>query len=141
MKGRRDLQRPLRGLDLRSDAGKRFKELFDEVRKTYGEHADPRLVTELATLRGSLEIAQVLSLQGDAKARIDIVRLGRLAKLLEREIALQIEIKSARTRTPSLKEHIARITAERPATGHPSSLAATYSEADRFAYQRGSRAR
>jgi hypothetical protein len=70
------------GLDMRSEAGRRFRDLAASVI----EDLDPNKVRELAGLRLSVEIATVAAIGGDPKAPNHLVRLSNLAKRAEREL-------------------------------------------------------
>jgi hypothetical protein len=74
------------GVDMRSEAGRRFRDLAARVIEEHGLELDPTKVRELAGLRLSVEIAQAALVNGDPKARNDLVRLSNLAKRAEREL-------------------------------------------------------
>jgi hypothetical protein len=77
------------GVDMRSDQGRRFRDLAAIVIKEHGPDIDPAKVRELAGLRLSVEITQAALVNGDPKARNDLVRLSNLAKRAERELREQ----------------------------------------------------
>jgi hypothetical protein len=74
------------GVDMRSEQGRRFRDLAALVIAEHGPDLDPVKVRELAGLRLSVEIAQAALVNGDPKARNDLVRLSNLAKRAEREL-------------------------------------------------------
>jgi hypothetical protein len=76
----------IEGVDMRSQHGGRFRDLAALVIAEHGPDFDPVKVRELAGLRLSVEIAQAALVNGDPKARNDLVRLSNLAKRAEREL-------------------------------------------------------
>jgi hypothetical protein len=100
------------GVDMRSEHGRRFRDLAALVIAEHGPDFDPVKVRELAGLRLSVEIAQAALVNGDPKARNDLVRLSNLAKRAEREL------RASKRATPavspvSLEQHLARRSAEK----------------------------
>jgi hypothetical protein len=94
------------GVDMRSEHGRRFRDLAALVIAQHGPDFDPVKVRELAGLRLSVEIAQAALVNGDPKARNDLVRLSNLAKRAERELR---ESKRAAPAPPTvtLQQHLA----------------------------------
>lgn len=94
------------GVDMRSEAGRKFRDLAARVIAEHGPDLDPTKVRELAGLRLNVEITQAALVNGDPKARNDLVRLSNLAKRAERE--LRASKRAAATAPPSsLHERLA----------------------------------
>ncbi len=62
------------GVDMRSEHGRRFRDLAAKVIAEYGD-IDPVKVRELAGLKLSIEITQAALIGGDRRAGNDLVRL------------------------------------------------------------------
>jgi hypothetical protein len=105
------------GLDMRSGAGRRFRDLAARVIEELGPALDPTKVRELAGLRLSVEIAQAALVNGDPKARNDLVRLSNLAKRAERELRESSAVAAAKKLPASLEQHLARRSAEKATAG------------------------
>jgi hypothetical protein len=74
------------GVDMRSDQGRRFRDIAALVIAEHGPDLDATRVRELAGIRLAIEVATAAAIGGDAKARQDIVRLSNLAARKEREL-------------------------------------------------------
>jgi hypothetical protein len=96
------------GLDMRSEAGRRFRDLAANVIAEHGSSLDPTKVRELAGLRLSVEIAQAALVNGDPKARNDLVRLSNLAKRAERELRENHAFTAAKAPATTLHERLAK---------------------------------
>jgi hypothetical protein len=106
----------LPGLDMRSEGGRRFRDLAALVIAETGPDFDPTKVRELAGLRLSVEIAQAALVNGDPKARNDLVRLSNLAKRAERELRASKRASDSKP-AANLEQHLARRSAEEVAAG------------------------
>jgi len=71
---------------MRSPRGRRYTDIVESLLDQFGE-GDPDAVREIASLRLSLEDTQAEAINGDPKAREDLVRLSNL--LTRRETALR----------------------------------------------------
>jgi hypothetical protein len=74
------------GLDMRSDQGRRFRDIAALVIAEHGPDLDATRVRELAGIRLAIEVATAAAIGGDAAARQDIVRLSNLAARKERDL-------------------------------------------------------
>jgi hypothetical protein len=72
------------GVDMRSEHGRRFGDLAALVIAEHGPDLDPVKLRELAGLRLSVEITQAALVNGDPKARNDLVRLSSAIRLHRR---------------------------------------------------------
>ena len=73
------------GIDMRSEHGRRFRDLAARVIAEYGD-IDPVKVRELAGLKLSIEITQAALIGGDRRARNDLVRLLNHVSRAERAL-------------------------------------------------------
>jgi hypothetical protein len=105
------------GVDMRSEQGRRFRDLAALVIAEHGPDLDPVKVRELAGLRLSVEITQAALVNGDPKARNDLVRLSNLAKRAERELRASTAVAAAKKLPASLEQHLARRSAEKATAG------------------------
>jgi hypothetical protein len=69
------------GVDMRSEQGRRFRDIAALVIAEHGPDLAPVKVRELAGLKLSIEITQAALVNGDRKARTDLVRLSNLSAL------------------------------------------------------------
>jgi len=76
----------LEGLDGRTSHGRRFRDLTDELAGEFG-HASASALRELVGIRMAIETATAAAIDGDAKARQDLVPLSNLAARKERGYA------------------------------------------------------
>lgn len=98
----------LPGLDLRSQEGRRYRTVIEELVAEYGERELTRL-RELAGLRISLEIVQVEAMRGSVRAREDSVRISNIICRRETELRARTSAKGANADTaPSLADIAAR---------------------------------
>ena len=95
--------RALAGVDGRSPAGKRYRDIVDSLVLEYGTH-DPIRLRELAALRFSLEKVQAAIVGGDVLRAEDQVRLANLISRRERE--LKTKQRAAAAAAPSLREAV-----------------------------------
>jgi hypothetical protein len=105
------------GVDGRSQEARRYRDLVDAVLGEFGSAADPVAVRELAGLKLSVEITQAALVNGDPKARNDLVRLSNLAKRAERELRASSAVADAKKLPASLEQHLARRSAEKATAG------------------------
>jgi hypothetical protein len=87
--------RRMPGLDMRSPAGRRYRDIVDSVISKFGSE-DTEAVRELASLKLTLEQTQALAMNGDQRARTDVVRLLRMVE--KREAALRQSAMAARVK-------------------------------------------
>jgi hypothetical protein len=87
------------GVDMRSEHGRRFRDLAALVIAEHGPDIDPVKVRELAGLKLSIEITQAALVNGDRKARNDLVRLLDHANRAERAM------RDAKCATPDKLPH------------------------------------
>jgi hypothetical protein len=87
------------GVDMRSQHGRRFRDLAALVIAEHGPDMDPVKVRELAGLKLSIEITQAALVNGDRKARNDLVRLLNHANRAERAM------RDAKCATPDKLPH------------------------------------
>ncbi len=98
----------LPGLDLRSQEGRRYRAIVEELVAEYGQKELTRL-RELAGLRISLEIVQVEAMRGSVRAREDSVRISNIICRRETELRARTSAKGANAdTTPSLADIAAR---------------------------------
>jgi hypothetical protein len=95
----------LEGVDGRSAAGKRYRDILDSLVLEFGSH-DPVRLRELAGVRYTLEQVQGDIIAGDVAAREHLVRLSNLAVRLERRLAAKAR-KALEQKQPTLAELIA----------------------------------
>jgi hypothetical protein len=78
--------RRLSGVDMRTSAGRRYRDIVDQIAVEFGA-VNPVALRELAGLRYTLEQTQAAVVAGDARARSDLVRVSNL--IARRELALR----------------------------------------------------
>jgi hypothetical protein len=86
----------LPGVNMRSAAGRRWRDLVDSVIAQFGD-SNTEAIRELVGLKFTLEQTQAAAVAGDPKARTDIVRLSRLIEKKEsvlRQSALAARVKA-----------------------------------------------
>jgi hypothetical protein len=96
----------LPGIDGRSAAGRRFRDLVSGVIAEFGG-SNPEAVRELAGLRFTREQCQAAVITGDTRAREDLVRLGRLIVRLETTLRQANAAHMARAKVSPLARHFA----------------------------------
>jgi hypothetical protein len=102
-------------VDMRSAAGRRFRDIVDSVIAEFG-NSNPEAIRELAGLRFTRE-----QVQGDVvtgakpRAAEELVRIGRLITRLEG--AMRQAAAAARTKTPNLAEYLSTYRQPVPAEG------------------------
>jgi hypothetical protein len=89
---------------MRSPAGRRFVDLVDSVIAEFGA-SNTEAVRELAGLKFTREQVQSAIVTGDARAREDLVRIGRLID--RKEAAMRQAAAAAKAKVPSLHEYVA----------------------------------
>jgi hypothetical protein len=72
------------GVDGRSQEARRFRDITDAIVSEYGAEIDPLMLRELAGLRLSQEATTTAIINGDKRARSDIVRITNLIAKRER---------------------------------------------------------
>jgi hypothetical protein len=92
------------GVDMRSAGGRRYRDLVDHLVSQFGD-ANLEAVRELAGLRFTLEQCQASVVNGDARAREDLVRLLNLIGRREKE--LRADQQHKRVTPPDLAAYIA----------------------------------
>jgi hypothetical protein len=105
------------GVDMRSDQGRRFRDIAALVIAEHGPDLDATRVRELAGIRLAIEVATAAAIGGDAKARQDIVRLSNLAARKERELREAKRVAADSKPAVNLEQHLARRSAEKAAAG------------------------
>jgi hypothetical protein len=90
--------------DMRSAAGRRFRDLVDGALAEFGA-SSTESIRELAGLKFTRELTQSAIIGGDTKATEHLVRLGRLIASLE--ATMRDAAAAAKAKTPSLSEYIA----------------------------------
>jgi hypothetical protein len=101
-------QRIIVGVDGRSQEARRFRDIVDVLLAEFGAGADPVALRELAGLKLSCEVTQAALLNGDAKARSDLVRISNLVSRRERELRFGKPTKPPLKPTESLTERMAK---------------------------------
>src|SRR5271166_1928259 len=96
--------RRLAGVDMRSAGGRRYRDLVDQLIFQFGD-ANLEAVRELAGLRFTLEQCQASVVNGDVRAREDLVRLLNLIGRREKE--LRADQQHKRVTPPDLAAYIA----------------------------------
>lgn len=91
--------RALRGVDGRSAEGKRYRDLLDSIILEYGD-VDPIRIRALAGLRYTLEKTQTAVVNGDARAREDLVQIANLIDRRERELRAKRKADEAKPINP-----------------------------------------
>jgi hypothetical protein len=74
------------GVDGRSQEARRFRDITDAIVSEYGAEIDPLMLRELAGLRLSQEVTATAIINGDRRARSDIVRITNLIARRERDL-------------------------------------------------------
>jgi len=92
-----------RGVDGRSERGRRWRDIIDSLIAAYGA-AEPDKLRELATLKLSLEATQAAVINGDVLRSEDLVRLANLISRREKE--LRAKQRAAAASAPSLREAV-----------------------------------
>lgn len=95
--------RRLPGVDGRTGAGRRFRDIVDQLIREFGDHDTVR-IRELAGLKYSLEQTQGLVIAGDQRACEDLVRLSNLVARREIELKASRPPKRALTLAEKLRE-------------------------------------
>jgi hypothetical protein len=109
--------RRLDGIDMRTSAGRRYRDIVDALAVEFGAAVNPVALRELAGLRYTLEQTQAAVVAGDARARSDLVRVSNL--IARRELSLrETSAATAAKKLPaSLEQHLARRSAEKANAG------------------------
>jgi hypothetical protein len=107
--------RRLHGIDMRTSAGRRYRDIVDQLAAEFGA-VNPIALRELAGLRYTLEQTQAAVVAGDARARADLVRISNL--ITRREQSLREAKLALPASTPvNLEQHLARKAAEKATAG------------------------
>jgi hypothetical protein len=106
----------LAGVDMRRAAGRRYLNLVDQLVSQFGD-ANLEAVRELAGLRFSLEQCQARVVNGDARAREDLVRLFNLIGRREKVLRDVRRTEAKRPALVTLQQHFAKRSAERARKG------------------------
>jgi hypothetical protein len=77
----------LLGVDMRTCAGRRFRDIVGALVSEFGA-VNPVALRELAGLKFSLEATQAAVINGDSRAREDLVRISNLVARRERELRI-----------------------------------------------------
>lgn len=97
--------RRLNGIDMRTSAGRRYRDIVDQIAAEFGP-INPIALRELAELRYTLEQTQAAVVAGDARARSDLVRVSNL--IARHELSLREAKLALPASTPaSLHERLA----------------------------------
>lgn len=91
--------RRLAGIDMRTRAGLRFKEIAEALLVEFGS-ANKIALRELAGLRFALEQTQASIVAGDVRARSDLVRISNLIARRERELRESSVVAAAKSPAP-----------------------------------------
>jgi hypothetical protein len=108
--------RRLDGVDMRTSAGRRYRDIVDALALEFGA-VNPVALRELAGLRYTLEQTQAAVVAGDARARSDLVRVSNLIARRERELRETSAVAAAKKLPASLEQHLARRSAEKANVG------------------------
>jgi hypothetical protein len=108
--------RRLDGVDMRTSAGRRYRDIVDQLAAEFGA-VHPVALRELAGLRYTLEQTQPAIVAGDARARTDLVRISNLIARRERELRESSIVAAAKKLPASLEAHLARRSAEKASAG------------------------
>ncbi len=81
--------RRLPGVDMRSEHGRRYRDIIESLISEFGPNADPIRLRELGGLKFSLEQIQVQVVTGSQRACGDLVRLSNLIARREGELRTQ----------------------------------------------------
>jgi hypothetical protein len=98
--------RRLDGVDMRTKAGLRYREIVEALVAEFGS-ANKIALRELAGHRYSLEQVQALIVAGDVRAHNDAVRLANLIARKEREMRESVHVVAAKAPPSSLHERLA----------------------------------
>jgi hypothetical protein len=88
---------------MRSPAGRRFRDIVDAIIAEFGS-SNKEAIRELAGLKLTLEKTQAAFFAGDARARDDLVRIGRL---IDRKEATLRTRAAATNRPMTIPEYLA----------------------------------
>jgi hypothetical protein len=91
--------RRLDGIDMRTSAGRRYRDIVDQLAAEFGA-VNPIALRELAGLRYTLEQTQAAVVAGGARARSDLVRVSNLIARRERELRESSVVAAARKPAP-----------------------------------------
>jgi hypothetical protein len=103
--------RRLPGVDMRSEHGRRFRDIVEALVAEFGPVADTVRLRELAGLKFSLEHVQARAVMGDASACADLVRMSNL--IIRREQELRTRIVATAPAKPSVQRRLAERTTAR----------------------------
>ncbi len=81
--------RRLPGVDMRTDRGRRFRDIVEALVVEFGPGVDNARLRELGALKFNLEQTQALALAGDPRAREDVVRIANLIRRQEKELRIR----------------------------------------------------
>jgi hypothetical protein len=96
--------RRLPGVDMRSEHGRRFRDIVEALVVEFGSAADTVRLRELAGLKFSLEHVQARAVMGDASACADLVRMSNL--IIRREQELRTRIVATAPPKPSVQTRL-----------------------------------
>jgi len=99
--------RRLEGIDMRTKAGLRYREIVEALVAEFGS-ANKIALRELAGHRFALEQTQALIVAGDVRARTDAVRLANLVARKTREMRESVHSIAAKQLPATLEQHLAR---------------------------------
>jgi hypothetical protein len=108
--------RRLDGVDMRTSAGRRYRDIVDQLAAEFGA-VHPVALRELAGLRYTLEQTQAAIVSGDTRARSDLVRISNLIARRERELRESSAVAAAKKLPASLEQHLARKAAKKATAG------------------------
>jgi hypothetical protein len=92
--------RRLDGIDMRTSAGRRYRDIVDALAIEFGVAVNPVALRELAGLRYTLEQTQAAVVAGDARAPSDLVRVSNLIARRERELRESSVVAAAKKPAP-----------------------------------------
>jgi hypothetical protein len=95
----------LDGVDMRSERGRRYRDIVDSLIDEFGS-ANPVGLRELAGLKFTLEQTQADVVRGDERAREDLVRISNLVARREAVMREAMRAHGEQT-TPNLDEYLA----------------------------------
>jgi hypothetical protein len=98
--------RRLDGIDMRTRAGQRYRQVVEALVAEFGS-ANKIALRELAGLRFALEQTQAAIVAGDTKARTDLVRISNLVARRERELRQSSAVAAAKSPAVTLHERLA----------------------------------
>jgi hypothetical protein len=108
--------RRLDGIDMRTRAGQRYRQVVEALVAEFGS-ADKIALREPAGLRYTLEQTQAAVVAGDARERSGLVRVSNLIARRERELRESSAVAAAKRLPVSLEQHLARRSAEKATAG------------------------